>query len=165
MHRPFVSTQHKTGLKVFTQSTTAHNKHNKHTQQGMAERRTGAAKCVVCGVVLLCCCFIGIAADVHFFVVPIDATSGKANEVEQVEITQNNQVVEFTIARLFQIKAVNTQNGQMMQIFVDSYVTTTYCSGSTCKLSSFFSPCSLLLHTTHTTSHHTAQQVFDLCCV
>ena len=101
-----------------------------------------AAACVRCGVVLLCCCFLCFAADIHFFVIPIDATSGTANEEGQVQITQDNQIIVLKNARLFQVKAINT-DGQLSVNF-GGLSATGPCTQNQCLLSTRFPPGSLL---------------------
>ena len=129
----------------------------------IGEMRAGAAKRVVCAVVLLCCCLTGTTEDILFFAVPLNLTSGTANEEERVQITQDSQTVEFkSPTRLVTIMAENTNTKQWIGVRVKNSKSRSTCHGGTCASHSWFPPGSSLLHAT---SHHTAQQVFDLCCV
>ena len=79
-----------------------------------------------------------MAAEIKIFVVPFNTT-----EEQEVQVTQDNQVIEFKTTRLFQLRAENTECDMSgMSIRVRGYGIG---CGGTCDPSFFHPPSSLCL--------------------
>ena len=98
----------------------------------------GDAACVLCCVALLCCCLVGRAHDVEVFVVPCDINGVTTGE--RVQITHDNQAVEFHTARLFCVEVENTMKGDRITVNTGWCTNSSQCRGNPCIFDALFGP-------------------------
>ena len=120
----------------------------------------GNAACVLCCVALLCCCLVGRAQGVQVFVVPCDINSVATGE--RVQITHDNQTIEFHTARLFCVEVENATKGDRITVKTELCSASQQCRENPCTLNSLFGPSGLSMLQCSPSNKNTPTE-FDTC--